>query len=232
MPCVIEIVVPPVSPGVGAALIYASLLVILYMASRQGSYGFDWLQSGEANAELIRHGAWWRTITALSLHADVAHLIGNIVFGGLFGVMLAQAIGAGPAWFVFIAAGAAGNGLNAWWQSGSHLSIGASTGVFALLGAQVACDQVRRSHVHVNTMRRWAPVILGVALLAWLGGSGDRTTDRIDISAHVFGFAVGLGAGALFGWRTLRRPLAVRTQNAFTATALGAVVLAWVLAFR
>lgn len=222
----------PVSPGVGAALIYAALMTIVFMASRQGSYGFNWFQSGDANAELIRAGAWWRSVTALSLHADVAHLLGNIVFGGLFGVMLAQGLGAGPAWLLFVLTGAVGNLVNAWWQPPSHLAIGASTGVFGLLGAQVACDQVRRGRMHLRAMRRWAPIILGVALLAWLGGSGDRTTDRIDVAAHFFGFVAGLGLGAWLGWRTATAPISPRAQNLAAAAALGLVAISWVLAFR
>jgi membrane associated rhomboid family serine protease len=154
------------------------------------------------------------------------------VFGGLFGVMLAQGLGAGPAWLLFVLTGAVGNLVNAWWQPPSHLAIGASTGVFGLLGAQVACDQVRRGRMHLRAMRRWAPIILGVALLAWLGGSGDRATDRIDVAAHFFGFVAGLGLGAWLGWRTATAPISPRMQNLSAAVALGLVAISWVLAFR
>lgn len=238
---------PPVTMGVGAALVYAALMGIAFAAQQQHSYGIDWLRLGSADAGLIRHGEWWRALTALSLHGDIVHLIGNVVFGALFGVMLAQSVGAGAAWLTFVIAGGLGNGVNAWWQSPEHLAIGASTGVFGLLGAQVACDWMRRGRIRLHPMRRWAPIIMGLALLAWFGGSGERQINpgsvpgafrdvgewhRVDIAAHVFGFVAGLGLGVLQGTRISRWLYAPRVQSVLTATAIGAMVLAWVLAAR
>ena len=238
---------PPVTTGVGAALVYAALMIIAFAAERQRSYGVDWLSAGSADAGLIRSGEWWRVVTALSLHADVVHLSGNLLFGALFGVMLAQSVGSGSTWLTFIVAGGIGNWVNAWWQSPEHLAIGASTGVFGLLGAQVACDWMRRGRIRHHAMRRWAPIIMGLALLAWFGGSGERQFDpgnvtntlrdvselrRVDVAAHVFGFAAGLGAGALLAERPFARLETPRVQSALTATAIGLVVLAWTLAVR
>jgi hypothetical protein len=39
---------------------------------------------------LIHSGEWWRTITALFLHANGAHLLNNLVFGTLFLVCVAS----------------------------------------------------------------------------------------------------------------------------------------------
>lgn len=235
----------PVTMGVGAALIYVALMAIAFAAERQGSYGVDWLSAGSADAALIRHGEWWRAVTALSLHADVVHLAGNLLFGALFGVMFAQSVGAGSAWLTFVVAGGVGNAANAWWQSPMHSAIGASTGVFGLLGAQVACDWMRRGRIRLHPMRRWAPIIMGVALLAWFGGSGERQVNpgdltnalrdlgdahRVDIAAHVFGFCAGLGLGAWLAWQRMLRLETPRAQHALTAIAIGLVVVAWALA--
>ncbi len=241
------VVSPPVTMGVGAALVYVALMVIAFAAARQGSYGVDWVSAGSADAGLIRNGEWWRVVTALSLHGDVVHLSGNLLFGAVFGVMLAQSAGAGSAWLTFVVAGSIGNGVNAWWQPPSHLAIGASTGVFGMLGAQVACDWMRRGRTHYHRMRRWAPMIMGLALLAWFGGSGGRQADpgtvtntlrdvsgaqRVDVTAHVFGFCAGLGIGALLAQRMAARLEAPRVQRVLTAAAIGLVVLAWMLAVR
>jgi len=237
----------PVTMGVGAALVYVALMVIAFAAQGRGSWGIDWLFAGSADAGLIRSGEWWRAVTALSLHGDVVHLAGNLLFGALFGVMLAQSVGAGSAWLTFVVSGGIGNWVNAWWQGPAHLAIGASTGVFGLLGAQVACDWMRRGRIRLHPMRHWAPIIMGLALLAWFGGSGERQVDpgnvtnalrdvserhRVDIAAHVFGFCAGLGLGVVLALRATDRLQTPRVQSALTATAIGLVMLAWTLAVR
>ncbi len=219
------VVSTPVTMGVGAALVYAALLIIMFAAEEQQSWGVDWMGAGSADAARIQGGEWWRAITALGLHADSAHLSGNMLFGALFGVMLAQSVGAGTAWLAFIVTGAIGNWANAWWQPPTHAAIGASTGVFGLLGAQVACDWMRRGRTRYHRMRRLAPIIMGVALLAWFGGSGGDPL--VDVGAHVWGFGAGLVLGALLGWWTPAWLVTPRAQHVVTAAAIGLVVLAW-----
>ena len=237
----------PIEHGVAAALVYAGMLVALDVASRRGSFGLDWWHAGVADAALIQAGAWWRSVTALCLHADLLHLAGNLVFGAAFGVMLAQSIGFGLAWLAFVVTGGVGNALNALLQSPSHSTIGASTAVFGMLGVQVAHDWVRRRQLHYNLFRRWAPIAIGAALLAWLGGDGrqidpnsfpqtlhplDAALPKIDVGAHVLGFAVGLALGGFVGWSKPRFTLTAWMQAALAGTAIGLVALAWFLALR
>ena len=47
----------------------------------------------------VLDGQWWRTITALTLHSGLAHLISNLVFGCAFGGLAAHSLGSGLAWF-------------------------------------------------------------------------------------------------------------------------------------
>ena len=82
-------------------------------------------------AGLIRAGEWWRTFTALGLHADPLHLAGNLIYGLIFGFLAGQLLGWGLAWSGLLLAGALGNLLNAFLQAPTHSSIGASTAVFA-----------------------------------------------------------------------------------------------------
>jgi membrane associated rhomboid family serine protease len=238
---------PPIWRGVNAAGVYVVLLLLIDVARRRQLLGLDWWHAGYADARLIQNGEWWRSLTALCLHADLLHLAGNLLFGVLFGVMLAQSIGFGLAWLGFVVTGGFGNWLNAWLQNRAHTSVGASTAVFGMLGLQVASDWVRRGERHNNLFRRWAPVAMGIALLAWLGG-GERPIDpsrmpryfddfdvpiqRIDVLAHVLGFAAGLGLGAVIGSRRRRIALTTPAQTALAGTALGVVVLAWLAALR
>ncbi len=233
--------------SIGAALVYLALLVLFDMAQRRESFGLDWWRAGLADAELIRQGAWWRSLTALCLHADLVHLAGNLAFGALFGAMLAQGIGFGLAWVSFAVTGGIGNWLNAWLQPPSHTAIGASTAVFGMLGVQVAFDWIRRRRLRYSPLRRWAPIVIGLALLAWLGGAEHRIDPndlgrtlgdlnvpipRIDVGAHLLGFATGLGLGGLLGSHRQRIISHARIQTAFAAAAAGVFALSWLAAFR
>ncbi len=239
---------PPVmSQGVNAAIVYGGVLALCYIAQTRGSYGIDWWSAGRASAARIQDGEWWRAVTALCLHGDFLHLAGNIVFGALFGVILAQSVGSGMAWLSFVVTGAIGNWLNGWLQEPSHTSIGASTAVFGMLGVQVTFEWMRRRQLKYNRLRRYAPLIMGAALLAWLGGGGqnidphdvpDKLEDlnvaiqKIDVWAHVLGFAVGLVLGVVLSRAKERIAPSARSQAAMAGIAVGVVALAWFLAVR
>jgi membrane associated rhomboid family serine protease len=237
----------PIGRSIAAAIAFIFILVALDVAKRRGSFGGDWWRAGIADAALIRAGEWWRSITALGLHADFLHLAGNLAFGAAFGVMLAQSVGYGLAWLSFVATGGIGNWLNAWLQRPPHASLGASTAVFGLLGVQVAHDWVRRQKLHDNPFRRFAPIAIGAALLAWFGGDGrqidpnalpkslgdlDVALPRIDVWAHVLGFSVGVALGGALGWAKPRMRLSPWVQPALAATAVALLAAAWWLALR
>jgi membrane associated rhomboid family serine protease len=234
-----EAVTQPISQGIHAAIVYAGVMVLVYILQHREMYGLDWTRLGRADAARIRAGEWWRAATALSLHADLPHVAGNVVFGAAFGVILAQSIGVGLAWWGFLLTGTLGNLLNAWLQSPEHSSIGASTAVFGALGLQTAFEWMRRRELHYAAWRRWVPLIMGVGLLAWLGTGGasiddpkalDAAMEKVDVMAHVFGFAVGAVAGILLGLRKQPVRLEPLGQALLTISAFVALCAAWVLA--
>ena len=144
---------------------------------------------GAAHAADIRSGLWWQCITALTLHADLTHLLSNLTIGGVIIILLCRELGSGLAWSLLLASGTAGNLLNAWVQSPAHRSVGASTAVFGAVGILAAVSMLRDRHLR----RRWfVPFAAGVALLAILGTEGKNT----DLGAHLFGFCAGLLFGA------------------------------------
>lgn len=233
--------------SVFAAAAYALVLVAFDVAVRRGVFGDLGWRAGVADAGLICAGEWWRGVTALTLHADLLHLASNLAFGCAFGIMLAQSLGYGVSWLAFVATGGIANELNAWVQQPSHTSIGASTAVFGTLGVLVAHDWVRRRQLHYNPFRRWAPLAIGAALLAWFGGDG-RPIDpssvpspvgdwsvplpRIDVGAHVLGFSVGVAVGGILGWTKPRFSPPPSLQAALAGAAAAIVVVAWSLALR
>jgi membrane associated rhomboid family serine protease len=181
----------PALPRIEVALAYWTVLLFFFAAARNQAFSFDWVGSGAVQSALMHNGEWWRAVTALCLHTSGAHLLGNLVFGTVFLMLLSQVTGAGVAALAMITAGAAGNVLSALLRSPEYTSIGASTAIFAGIGLLAALQQARRRDHSRSNFRNWVPVAGGLALLAFLGVSGENT----DILAHVLGFGSGLAAG-------------------------------------
>lgn len=203
------------------------VLVTAFYCQQNGVFGLDWLEAGKAHAGQIVAGEWWRTITALTLHADGPHLFGNLLFGTLFGFLVSQEVGRGVGWLAALVAGAVGNGLNAWVQPAGHTSVGASTAVFAAIGMTVAL-QWRHHAGRRSLLQRWSPVIIGLVFLGFLGTAGPRT----DVLAHVLGLISGLNAGGLLN--RLRPYLGSpgNSQGWLEALALVLIGVAWWMALQ
>jgi rhomboid protease GluP len=213
---------------VEGALAYTAVLLFFFAAARRDALSIDWVAAGAAQAGLIQDGAWWRTITALCLHLDLDHLMSNLAFGAVAGVLVAQLLGTGFGWLVILLAGAAGNALNAAFHGAAHTAIGASTARFAALGILSGHAWTARAVPWRGGIRRWAPIGAGIMLLAFLGFGGERT----DIGAHVLGFAVGAAAGFALGRVGARLPHGARAQQVYGAVACGLLLLAWLMALR
>lgn len=212
--------------GWPASVVYALILLFFFGAERRDLWSVDWLAAGAAQAGTIAHGAWWHAVTALTLHADHGHLLGNLPAGLVVGTLAAQLLGQGLAWLAILLAGGLGNVIAAYLRAPDYAAIGASTAVFGALGIVSAFTRQRRWQERHPTLRRLAPLGAGVLLLAYLGFGGERT----DVGAHVTGFAVGLGLGwALARWLK-RVPRGPRAQWVYGGSAVALLALAWALA--
>jgi len=155
-------------------------------------------RAASSSIGLIGHREWWRPFTALFLHADVPHLLGNLLSGLFFGTLVARSIGPWRGWAIILACGTAGNILTSalTWPD-SFTSIGASTAVFGALGilSGLGFAGMLRARLHLPWARIAAPVLAGIVLLGWLGGGSEN--GNTDVLGHVFGFSSGLTAGVL-----------------------------------
>lgn len=214
--------------------LYLFTWTMLLFYALQVLQGAAWMRLGEADSRAILHGELWRTVTALTLHADPGHLFANVATGLVFAWSLLPLLGSGWTWMGLVLSGAAGNLLNAVsHRGGEHHSIGASTAVFGglglLVGYQVVAALLRLSQKRPGTPWRWREVLLplaaGLALLAYLGVGDGRGT--VDILAHGFGMAAGLGIGAALAGAKLPERTTPRVQKALAAGALLLPALAW-----
>ncbi|MDR1855921.1 MAG: rhomboid family intramembrane serine protease [Desulfovibrio sp.] len=156
-----------------------------------------WDAVGALDTVRVRiYGEWYRTVTALELHADAGHLMGNVAFGMFFLPFAARLVGAGRAVWLTMLGGAMGNGVCVVLRNSAVTSIGFSTALFACMGLQsgfMACTGWNRKSYMM-------PLVAGVGLLAMLGADGGNT----DYMAHVAGLGCGMALGAFEALR-LRR---------------------------
>ncbi len=213
---------PPFSPSPTLPLM--ALLALLFAFSGPWRAESPWFAVGAVARQAIfeRH-EWWRLLTGLTLHADIAHLAGNVLIGGMLVHFLARSVGAGLGWSLTCAAGVLGNLTNIWFQDASHLSVGFSTAVFGAVGALGGA--VRAQGIHAGVL---LPLGGAAGLLALLGTAGQRT----DLGAHLWGFGWGVALGMIF----VRPPVVARLGGRLGASLpwlwVAAFVGAWWLAWR
>ena len=209
----------PEATSVDLGLAYASALCLLAF-----HLGLEWtgnheayVDLGDSQAALVLSGQIWRVLTALTLHADLAHVAGNTLFGGFFLAALTGRLGLGCSILAFLVSGTLGNFANAVYYGSAHSSIGASTGVFGLVGVLAGLAAWRRNRMHAPKRGAWIAFAAGLGVVAMLGGPGQR----IDFAAHLFGLAAGALTGVL-----ISIPLAFRTRPGLPAQVAAAVASA------
>ena len=178
----------------GGELALVWIGVLLYCFARQLQNpglveGF--LNSAEG---VVGRGELYRPLTALFLHADLEHLLGNAVFGLIFGIFAAHCFGPFRAWVLILLSGFLGNLLNAWLHFPDEFrSLGASTAVFGALGLLMGSglDAAWRSRSYRKGIRAFAPLMAGLMIFT-MNGIGQPGTDTL---AHLTGMIFGLFLG-------------------------------------
>jgi membrane associated rhomboid family serine protease len=229
-------------------------LVAFFLVTGPVRNGSPWFDRGMAVADQVLTSQPFRAVTALTLHADALHVMGNAIAGTVFVSSLERRLGTGGALLSVLAAGALGNfASSAYYRFAGepHVSLGASTAVFGSIGLLAATQLVldhpanRRPR---SLVERIAPILGGFALLGALGSGGERT----DLGAHLCGFLAGLVLGLLIAL-PLRRATVVIARGAseeahevsldtgvrrwwlqtmLAAAAAAWVVVSWQMAFR
>jgi membrane associated rhomboid family serine protease len=216
----------PIAAGSGpAAVAVSAALMLFFFLTGPRNPAVIWFERGSADAERILLGELWRTVTALTLHADVAHVLANALVGAVFLSAVCGALGAGVGCALVLLSGAGGNLANALFQSSHHVSVGASTAVFGAVGLLSGLAVARRRRQQSLRRHAWVPIGAGLAILAMLGTTGAR----VDLWAHLFGLLVGGVLGIPVGF-ALRRPPGPLTQWILGGTAFMAVLYCWGLA--
>ena len=218
---------PPAIDARGERHAFAVAMALLLTFAVTGPEGGAFAGRGDASAQAIRDGAVWRSITALLLHADAAHVLGNAIAGALFLGAVFRAFGCGVGGALALASGALGNLINALLRAPDHATIGASTAVFGALGIAAGHTLVRR-RASLRGRPLWLPLGAALALLAFLGTTGER----VDLWAHAFGLLAGIVLGCAAACAPLAWLASRALQRAAGAATLVAIAGAWWLALR
>jgi membrane associated rhomboid family serine protease len=201
----------------------------------QGWFSASLYDVGTMDPVQIRSGQWWRALTALTLHWDATHLFGNLAAGALLGISAAQVWGNARAWLLIGIAATCANLAEALLPLGKYVSAGASTAVFAALG--LVCAHAWHSRNQgTRTLRDWAPLIAGVALLGMFGaGAQDpqsAVSDSTNVLSHALGFLIGAMLGFAVATRRAERWLEAIPGWLAAVVTPAALLLAWFLALH
>jgi membrane associated rhomboid family serine protease len=203
------------------------LILVFFSVTIVSNPAMSWFERGSADARQILHGELWRTATALTLHADVAHAVSNAIAVALFLGALSNVLGMGLGCALILLAGAGGNLANAFLHGSPHVSVGASTSVFGAVGALCGLGVVIRRRKAVGRRRAWLPIAAALALLGMLGTGGDR----VDVWAHLLGLLVGCALGVVIAL-IAPHPPGSRFQWACGGAAVSVLIYCWLLALR
>jgi membrane associated rhomboid family serine protease len=208
------------------SIVFAIVLLAVAWCAGEDVGNLNWFEVGALTRAAAHGRETWRLITALTLHADVAHLIANLAFGVPYGYFASQLLGSGRAWLSTLAAATLANGIDSAVMTTHQVSIGASTAVFALLGLVAAYAWRTESSGATRWAHRFSPLVAAVALLALTGVGGERT----DVVAHLAGFFCGAVVGTLQSLRAARALERQGAQNVAAILAFAVVTGAWLWA--
>lgn len=216
-------------PHPGAALgviVYVAILLLIAYCAGKSAFGADWLSLGSLDAGA--RGQWWRAVTALTLHLDQEHLLGNALFGAVAGAAVSRLLGPGIAWSSILGAAALANTAEILMTPITHRAVGASTAVFAALGLLSGMAWRQRLTLRERLWYRWAPLIAGICLLTLLGAGSAH----VDVLGHALGFLFGLGVGWVYARGGVGGNRNPRVQAVAGLGAVLAVCAAWLFALR
>jgi membrane associated rhomboid family serine protease len=210
---------PPANLPAGAAI--SALLLAFFAVTGPRRPGVHWFERGSADAERILDGEVWRAATALTLHADLGHVVGNAIAGVIFVGAVCGALGVGLGGALVLASGALGNFANALFHGSRHASVGASTAIFGAVGILAAVGFAQHRRRGIRGRRALAPVAAGLGLLAMLG-----TSPRTDLWAHFFGLAAGTALGLSWA-RVFHRPPGPVAQWLLGGASVATLLFCW-----
>jgi rhomboid protease GluP len=167
-----------------------TVAVFIGQSISEALLGQDWFAIlGLKENTAIAQGQWWRLFTPMLLHGSVIHITFNMYALYVLGGELERYFGRGRFLALYLISGFAGNVFS--FMFTKNPSLGASTAIFGLLGAQAVFIYSNRGNLGTG-YRRALNQIIGIAAINLIIGLADF----IDNWGHIGG----LVGGSLFAW--------------------------------
>lgn len=155
-------------------------------------------------AAVLGNGEYWRLFTSMFLHADIVHVMMNMLALYSLGSIMEIAFGHARYGLIYLLGGLAGSILSASLNEPQIFAVGASGAVFALFGAEAAHLYTNWRVMGASAPLRLRQVIMLAVLNFTVGFIGNATGGglyNIDNWAHIGGFAGGALLAYLIGPR-------------------------------
>jgi rhomboid protease GluP len=184
-------------------LIALNIAVYVYTSFVSGNFlSTDFsvlLQYGQVNDLVINSGYYYQLLTSMFIHADLAHIVGNMVFLFIFGLRAEEMFSLPEYLSIYFLGGLTGNLFSLLLLDSLTISVGASGAIFAMFGAAV-----------IYARRSFRQSIIGALIYAFFllflsSGIG------VNNFAHVGGLVAGLVIGYILATR--RKPEVRYTVN-------------------
>ncbi|NIR86887.1 rhomboid family intramembrane serine protease [Candidatus Bathyarchaeota archaeon] len=167
------------------ALIAINLAVYAFTSMVGGNFLYTdrniLLILGQYN-DFVMSGGWWQLFTAMFVHVDLSHFLGNMLFLLIFGIRGEELFSDEEFFSIYFVGGLAGNLLTLL-MGPSTVSAGASGAIFAMFGACV-----------IYLRRTLGQSIMGALIYSFylfILSAGAR----VNVFAHFGGLAAGLAIG-------------------------------------
>lgn len=144
--------------------------------------------------DLIQRGDWYRMISSMFLHADIGHLVSNMLILYYIGNAVERRIGHLPYLVLYFMSGIIGNVFSAGYEllTGHYISsIGASGAVFGVEGALLMMALLHRGKLAEATTGR---IAFSIAFSLYCG----FTSRNVDNAAHIGGLLMGFLMAGIF----------------------------------
>ncbi|MEM2081824.1 MAG: rhomboid family intramembrane serine protease [Candidatus Bathyarchaeia archaeon] len=143
------------------------------------------LEYGQINVLVLYEAQYYRLLTSMFIHANIAHLAGNMLFLLIFGLRSEEMFSLTEYLLIYFLGGLTGNALSLLLLPLDVPSVGASGAIFAMFGAAI-----------IYARRSFSQSIIGVLIYAFFllflsSGPG------VNNYAHLGGLLTGLLIGYL-----------------------------------
>jgi membrane associated rhomboid family serine protease len=183
------------------ALVTANVLVYLVTAVQglgPNEPGGEVFARGALVGIFVENGDWYRLVSAMFLHGGILHLAFNMLALVWLAPVLERSIGTLRFLLVYFAAGLAGSAGALLLSQPTEVTVGASGGIFGILGALVVLEWLETGSLAGPAMS-----LIVINLLFTFAIPG------ISIGGHLGGLAGGVAAMLALGFTRNARPRAV-----------------------